>query len=64
MPWLLVGLAGVVLGLAGLAATGRWGEMPEPPVEDVWNEPVAGTSGGASAPVAGDPPDRSLPHAG
>lgn len=41
MPWLLVGLAVVVLALAALAATGRGGQMPEPPVEDEWIEPDA-----------------------
>ncbi|WOP17548.1 hypothetical protein [Raineyella sp. LH-20] len=34
MPWLLVGLAVVVLVLTVPAARGAFGEMPEPPVVD------------------------------
>lgn len=57
MPWILAGLAGVLLALAALAAGGRLGEMPEPPVEDEWIEPP-GPDGDTPA---GDPPDLSLP---
>lgn len=64
MPWPLLGLAVVVLLLAGLAATGRLGGMPEPPVEDEWirvpDEASAGQPGGQPD----DPPARGLADAG
>ncbi|SDB80055.1 hypothetical protein GA0111570_101329 [Raineyella antarctica] len=67
MPWLLVGLAGLVLVLAALAAVGRLGEMPEPPVEDQWIGPVsspqAGTGEWHDTPRDAPPP-ASLPDAG
>lgn len=67
MPWLLVGLAGVVLVLAALAAVGRLGEMPEPPVEDRWiePEPTPGTGPDPGHDTPRDaPPAASLPDAG
>ncbi|WOQ15956.1 hypothetical protein [Raineyella sp. W15-4] len=43
MPWLLVGLAVVVLGLTVPVARGAFGEMPEPPVLDDPPTPVDDT---------------------
>ena len=60
MPWILVGLAGVVLALAAVAAGGRLGEMPEPPVEDEWIAPP----GPVGDTPAGNPAAVSLPGTG
>lgn len=58
MPWLLVGLAVVVLVLAALAATGRGGQMPEPPVEDEWIDPDSAAAGMVDFAPEADP-DRA-----
>lgn len=64
MPALLVGLAVVVLLVAALAATGRLGGMPEPPVEDDWIRVPDEASAGEPGEQPDDPPARGLPDAG
>lgn len=63
MPWVLVGVAVVVLFLAALAARGGLGEMPGPPVEDDWHGPAGEAAGEAGEDPTGRAGDARVPPA-